>query len=271
MQQRQPTCAPTYAPTFAGMHPFSRVVGFARRQTWIRPLLALVLCAAALTSASPALADDVLEGTPVVRRNLQYRAGRQEIGALFGSSLGDLYVRNLLPGARYDFHITDWIAIGADVQVGIPVDTVTREQIQEKVSNQNDTFQMEASRIAVLAGGRVSVAPVTGKYMLLGSLPMHYDFHVNLSLGFASTPGIDTLGVGGKKAPSFSLAPGIGAGVRVFLTRVVAITVDLNDVFINRVLAVNRDSQPSTEGYMQHLVLTAGLSFFVPPELKRAD
>lgn len=257
--------------TFAGPPLFRRLLARLTQPVAARVLLALVMALAAGASASPACADDVLEGTPVVRRNLQYRAGRQEIGALFGSSLGDLYVRNLLPGARYDFHIADWISIGADVQVGIPVDTATRQQIQEKVAKQNDTFEMEASRIAVLAGGRVSVAPVTGKYMLLGSLPMHYDFHVNLSLGFASTPGIDTLGVGGKKAPSFSLAPGVGAGMRVFLTRVVAVTVDLNDVFINRVLAVNRDSQPSTEGYLQHLVLTAGLSFFVPPDLKRAD
>lgn len=232
---------------------------------------ALFLALVAALSAAPAWADDVLEGTPVVRRNLQYRAGRQEIGVLFGSSLGDMYVRNLLPGARYDFHLTDWLSIGADLQVGIPIDTATKIDIERKVTAKNDTFQMEASRIALLAGGRVSVAPVTGKYMLLSSLPMQYDFHVNLSLGVASTPGIDTVGVGGKKAPTFSLAPGIGGGVRVFLSRVLAITVDLNDVFINRVLAINDDSQPSSEGYLQHLVLNAGLSFFVPPDLKRAD
>lgn len=261
MQQRHPTSA--------GLR--RRPSAHLGRPGWARALLALVLGAAALLTAPVALADDVLEGTPVVRRNLQYRAGRQEIGALFGSSLGDLYVRNLLPGARYDYHIADWISVGADLQVGIPMETETRRQVEEKVTKNNDTFQMETSRIAVLASGRTSIAPVTGKYMLLGSLPMHYDFHVNLSLGFASTPGIDAVAVGGKKAPSFSLAPGVGAGVRVFLTRVVAVTVDLNDVFINRVMAVTRDGQPSTEAWVQHLVLTAGLSFFVPPDLKRAD
>ncbi len=236
-------------------------------------LLALavaLVCVAPLVVATPAQADDVLEGSPVVRRNTQYRAGRQEIGVLFGSTLGDPYVRNLLPGARYDLHLTDWLAVGADLAVGIPVDTAAAKTISTLVSKHNESFSMETSRVAALAGLRVSVAPLVGKFMLLDSLPMNYDFHVNLSVGLAWTPGIASSGQG-SPPPTFSLAPGVGGGGRLFLSRVLAITLDLNDVFIQRVLSVDRNNQPPGAAYMDHLVVMAGVSFFIPPELKRAD
>jgi hypothetical protein len=233
-------------------------------------LTALALLAVPLPFAAPAQADDVLEGSPVVRRNTQYRAGRQEIGVLFGSTLGDPYVRNMLPGARYDLHLTDWLAIGADLMVGIPLRTASADKIEKLVTQNNEAFTMEASRVAALAGLRVTVAPLIGKFMLLDSLPMNYDFHVNLSLGMAWTPGISSTGLG-TPPPSVSLAPGIGGGGRLFLSRVLAITLDLNDVFIKRVLSVNRNSQPPGAAYLDNLVVMAGVSFFIPPELKRAD
>ncbi len=206
----------------------------------------------------------------MVRRTTQYRGGRQELGGLFGMSLGDPYVRNLLPGVRYDVHVTDWWSIGADLLVGIPVRTSAANDIEQKVSKFNDTFTMEASRIALLAGLRTSIAPFTGKAMLLGSLPVQYDVHLNLSLGFASTPGIN-VAPGSAPPPSFSIAPGVGGGMRVFVSKSIAVTVDLNDVFINRVLSVNRNSQVPGAAFDHNLIATAGLSLFFPSDLRRAD
>ncbi|MBM4344853.1 MAG: hypothetical protein FJ100_15910 [Deltaproteobacteria bacterium] len=224
----------------------------------------------ALLHAVPAQADDVLEGTPVVRRNSLYRAGRQEIGVVFGTSLGDPFVRNLVPGAHYDAHLTDWLSIGADLLVGIGVDTGMKAEITTKVGKHNETFDMQTSRLALLAGGHASVAPMSGKFMLLASLPLHWDLHVNLGAGVASTPGI-TASSGGKAPPTFSVAPWVGGGGRIFLSRVLAVTADLNSWFISRTLSVDRNNQPPGAAFAGQLVFTAGVSFFVPPDLRRAE
>lgn len=224
----------------------------------------------ALLAAVPAQADDVLEGTPVVRRNSLYRAGRQEIGVVFGTSLGDPFVRNLLPGAHYDAHLTDWLAIGADLLVGIGLDTGMKTEVTTKVGKHNETFDMQTSRLALMAGGHASVAPMSGKFMLLASLPLHWDLHVNLGAGVASTPGI-TASSGGKAPPTFSVAPWVGGGWRIFLSRVLAVTADLNSWSISRTLSVDRNNQPPGAAFAGQLVFTAGVSFFVPPDLKRAE
>ena len=65
--------------------------------------LAVVCSAATVSLPVTAVAEEVLEDSPVVRRQLQYRASRHEIGGLVASTLGDIYVRNLLPGVRYDW------------------------------------------------------------------------------------------------------------------------------------------------------------------------
>lgn len=231
---------------------------------------AAVAAIAVLLGATAAYADDVLEGTAVVRRNSLYRAGRQEIGATFGMSLGDPYVRNLLPGARYDFHLTDWIALGAQLMVGVPIDTAMKAQIADKVSKHNETFTMETSRLGLIIGPQASVAPLSGKFMVLGFLPAQFDFHVNLGAGIASTPGIVTTAAG-SPPPSIGVAPWVGAGGRLFLSRVIALTVDLNNFFVKRTLSVDRNGQPPGAAYAGQLVFTGGVSFFVPPDLKRAD
>lgn len=243
----------------------------ARRPSLARALVSTcVALACTLIGIAPAAADDVLEGSPVVRRNTQYRAGRQEIGVLFGSTLGDPYVRNLLPGARYDLHLTDWLAVGADLLVGIPVRTAAANTIEKLVTSHNDSFAMEVSRIATVVDVHASVAPLIGKFMLLDSLPMNYDFHVNMSFGVAWTPGIESTGLGAPP-PTVSIAPGVGFGGRLFVTRVLAVTLDVSHVFINRVLSVDRNNQPPGPAYVDNLMVLGGVSFFVPPELRRAD
>lgn len=226
-----------------------------------------LVCLAVFTAMAPtaANADDVLANAPVVRRNLLFRQSRHEVAAVFGATLGDPYVRNLLPGVRYDFHLKDWLSVGADVMVGLPVDTVTTKTVEDKVTKTNESFVMEATHLRLMTGAHVSVAPLVGKFMAFGSLPVNFDFHANLFLGMASVSGTANI------APKTSLAPGIGGGVRVFVSRLMAITIDMNEVFVDRVLAADRNSKSPNPTFQDNLVITGGLSFFMPPDLDRAD
>jgi hypothetical protein len=225
-------------------------------------VVAAVLCSSLVPAAH---ADDVLEGSPVVRRNLQFRAGRHEVAGQIGLTLGDPYVRNVLPGVRYDLHWKDWLSFGAGLLVGVPIPTATADEIEVKVGATNESFVMEASRIAWMVDAHATVAPLVGKFIAFGFLPVTFDAHVTLAAGLPGIGGTENLPT--EFAPSF----GAGVGTRFFVSRVLAINVDLQDHFIKRTLAVDRNSKAATGSYAPNMMFLAGVGFFMPPEMTRAD
>lgn len=231
----------------------------------LRLLLPALVGGVGVAWTSPVRADDVLDGSPVVRRNMQYRAGRHELTGVFGASMADPYVRTILPGVRYDMHLRDWVAVGGEILIGLGTPSSAYETIERKVTVVNPNFVMEATNIRLLAAGHASLAPLVGKFVAFGSLPINFDAHINLSLGLASVAG--TPNIPAKQ----SVAPGIGGGIRVFLTTVLALTFDIDEVFVERSLAVNRDGKAPGVQFEGNTLFRAGLSFFVPPTLERAD
>jgi len=234
---------------------------------WARILLlAVALGLSAFAQEARAADDDVLADAPVVRRLLQHRAGRSELAVQFGSTIGDAYSRNLLPGVRYDQHLYDWLAVGAEIAAGIPVETETASHIGTIIKARvNDSFTMSASTLKFLGSAHVGVAPLTGKFVAFGALPLAFDVHLNLSFGVASVGGDPVV------ASGISLAPGVAGGVRLFLTRIVALNVDVGEIFIKRTLAVERNGKAPGAQYSGNTIATLGLSFFLPAQTQRAD
>jgi hypothetical protein len=228
----------------------------------------LLAVAAALCLLPPAVAaaDDVLEGSAVNRRVPHYRAGRHEVSGVLASTLGDPYVHTVLPGVRYDLHLFEWLAVGGHLQVGIPIRTAMSEEIEAKVMRSNENFAMEASSLLFLAGGQVSVAPLVGKMLLFEDVLLNFDVHLDLSLALA---GVTSNGTAIKNG--LSLAPGAGGGFRLFLTDVMALCVNLNEVFVDRTLSVNRDNKARGSTFQGSTVASVGFSFFMPPKLRRSE
>ena len=229
-----------------------------------RGLLTTLLLVTVAVPAS-AWADNVLAGAPVVRRALEYRAGRHEVAGQVGMTLGDPYTRNILPGVRYDWHLYDWLSLGGNLQVGIPVATAMSEEIGRLVSAKNDAFVMETSRIRFVAAGHVSVVPMSGKMVIFGG-QFNADLHLDFSAGVA---GIGSNG--DNLAGSASLIIGPGGGLRFFLSRVLALTVDYQQLFLKRSLSVNRDGKARGATFQGNSVVNVGLSFFMPPKLDRGN
>lgn len=231
-------------------------------------LLAATVALTALAEARPALADDVLENSPVLRRALLYRASRHEIGGFFNATLGDPFTRNLLPGVRYDFHLLEWLSIGADGMFGIATGTDAATQVTAKVRITNDQFVMEPSSIRYLMGGHVQASPLVGKFVAFGSLPIQFDLHATLFFGLAGLSGGPTIDAA---QGAFSIAPGVGGGFRLFISRAIAINVDLADVYMKRTLALTRFGKAPDPAFSGNMLFSAGVSVFLPPKLKRAD
>ncbi len=234
--------------------------------TVLRALLAVAVCVSSWVAAPAHADDDVLAGSPVVRRNLMYRAARHELAGVLGMTVGDPYVRNVLPGARYDYHLFDWLSVGGRLLVGIPVTTATYDEVDAKVTANNDTFAMEASSLRLLGMGHVSVSPLVGKMLAWSKVPIQFDVHVDLMAGFASVGS-----TGDALTTGAGLSLGAAGGLRVFISRVVAVTVDLQAVSTNRALSVNRDSKETGKKTRFNTITSVGVSFFMPPKLKRDE
>lgn len=217
-------------------------------------------------NVAAAESDDVLKNAPVVRRQLQYRAARHEVTGIFGLTLGDPFVRNFLPGARYDYHLFDWLGFGGRLQVGVPVQTATFAEVDTKVARSNETFEMEATNLQLLATAHVSVSPVVGKLLVFDSLPINFDVHFDLSAGIASVASS-----GDNIETGIGFAGGAGGGLRIFLSRVLALTFDLEGLLVDRALSVNRDSKMTGRKARFNTLASFGLSFFMPPKLRRAE
>ena len=125
---------------------------------------------------------------------------------------------------------------------------------------------MEATNLQLLATGHVSVSPVVGKLLAFDSLPINFDVHFDLSAGIASVASSgENIGAG------IGFAGGAGGGLRIFFSRVLALTVDLEALLVDRALSVNRDSKESGAKARFNKIVTFGISFFMPPKLKRAE
>ncbi|GEM_PF-3307418 len=243
-----------------------RQIPMLARCRWIAALVVMV--ATAFVVPTEARADeDVLENSPVVRRQLQYRESRHEVSGVVGLSLSDPFVRNVLPGIRYDYHTFDWLSIGARVLVGIPVQTAMFESVDEKVARSNETFVMEATSLRFAFLAHTSVSPVVGKLLAFDSLPINFDIHFDLIAGVVAvgSTGDNIEGTG------IQFTGGAGGGLRIFISKVLAFTADLQTLVIDRPMSVNRDSKAAGGKSRFNGLALVGLSFFMPPELTRAD
>src|SRR5271166_678513 len=89
----------------------------AMKRRSVRTVLASVAGACVLAAAGTTQAQEVqltgpLKGAPAVRNMRLYREGRFEIAPAVSFTLLDEYRRTIIAGARINYNIKDWIAIG---------------------------------------------------------------------------------------------------------------------------------------------------------------
>jgi opacity protein-like surface antigen len=87
------------------------------KRRFVTTVLAALAVGAAMSAAPAADAQELqltgpLKGAPAVRHLRLYRQGRFEIAPSVSFSLLDEYRRTILVGARLNYNITDWLAIG---------------------------------------------------------------------------------------------------------------------------------------------------------------
>jgi len=87
------------------------------KRRFVGAVLASVAAAGVLAWGQAANAQEIqltgpLKGAPAVRNMRMYREGRFELAPTASFTLLDEYRRTILVGARLNYNIKDWIAIG---------------------------------------------------------------------------------------------------------------------------------------------------------------
>lgn len=107
---------------------------------------AAVSTASASASAQEIQLTGPLAGAPAVRKLRLHREKRFEIAPSVSFTLLDQYERNIMPGAKLTYHITDWFGIGVWGAAGIQYTTNLSDELQDKAIDQRNCAANPAAK-----------------------------------------------------------------------------------------------------------------------------
>lgn len=198
-----------------------------------------------------------LAGAPAVRKQRLYRQGRLEIAPAVSFTLLDEYERLILVGARLNYNITDWLAIGGWGAYSLPtlkLKTDLAKRIQEvNAQRQADTgtgqpnvdhkltrinlgrdFTEQVGTIDWVAAPQLTLVPFRGKIGVFQSIYVDTDFYLfggpafigrteRADCGGTGEPDCGPAGNPGTEqfemAQSTTIAPTFGLGFQFYVSK----------------------------------------------------
>jgi len=179
------------------------------KRRFVRAILASVAAAVAITVAGVAGAQEIqltgpLKGAPAVRHLRLYREGRFEFSPAVSFSLLDEYRRTILVGAKLNYNIKDWIAIGVWGAAGVVNSTtdltdridVTAPRDQLTASNVNHSalpygqgstpakFADQTAKISYVIAPQITFVPFRGKLAIFNKIFVDTDLYLSGGVGF---------------------------------------------------------------------------------------
>jgi outer membrane beta-barrel protein len=235
-----------------------------------------------------------LEDAPAIRKRVELRETRFEIGAGLTSTITQDFYNTYMLGGRAAFHINDWLSIAAFgnfalansgtgfndrlVQV-LPPNTPMPLPRDPMAAQATGSMQ----QIKAIVGGQLEFTPFTGKYSLFGKLFAHYDFYILAGGGLMDVqPTNSAVCTGAMLQTStagqpqsycgvsgFKPGPQAGLGLHTFFNNWFALNVELRD-FVARLNPSGRDvngdgvANSSDSEWTSTFMVTANLMFFLP-------
>ncbi len=179
-----------------------------------------------------------LAGAPAVRHERLYRDGRFEIAPTVSFTLLDEYKRAILFGARAQYNITDWIAVGVWGAYGaVQIDTNLTEEINSTAPREAQTavnippapgnFDNQVAQIQWVAVPQLQLTPFRGKLAIFQKIFVNADAYLHGGLGFVGVKERGDCGATGQvsctAASSFALqsqlalSPTFGLGLNFYI------------------------------------------------------
>ena len=179
------------------------------KRRFVKALLAAIAGVGLLSSAGAARAQEIqltgpLKGAPATRHLRLYREGRFNLAPAVSFTLLDEYRRTILVGARLEYNITDWFAVGVWGAYGAvslttdltdridnlpaPRDALTANNLNHTGTDPNHfgiaPFANQAAKIQYVAAPQVTFTPFRGKLAIFNKIFVDADFYIAGGVGF---------------------------------------------------------------------------------------
>jgi outer membrane beta-barrel protein len=255
-------------------------------------LFASTVFASLVPSRAQAQHKSPLADAPAIRKRVELRDKRFEIGVGAGSTLNETFFHDIMVSAHLAFHITDWLAIGGVGLFGVKaLNTGFQDELTATLkppmamgdrapSAAEAMSAMNKPSMALL--GQIELTPFTGKFSLFGKLFAHYDFYIAPGVGILSLVKGSTgtaaaacrdkaLDVVTCTATGSQPAGSLAGGFNAFINDTVAITAEVRPVVSKDNPAgrdVNGDGHADKGDltWTAHWIGTLGVTVFLPPK-----
>jgi outer membrane beta-barrel protein len=158
-----------------------------------------------------------LAGAPSTHNLRLYRQGRFELAPTVSFTLLDEYRRTILVGAKLNYNITDWLAVGVwgaggvaslttdltdQIDANAPRDQLTATQVNHSqfpfgAAGQSASFADQTAKIQWMLVPQVTLVPFRGKLAVFNKIFVDTDFFVSLGAGFVGLQERNDCGGGG--------------------------------------------------------------------------
>jgi outer membrane beta-barrel protein len=247
----------------------------------------------ALPLAAQAQHKSPLADAPAIRKRLELRSTRFELGVGGATTVGQDFYHTVFVNVKLGFHITDWLSLGAFGGFALAnIDTGFKDSVVGSLPDNGDGTRAPTkgeatgtmNKIQQMLGAQLEVTPFTGKYSLFGKLFAHYDFYAFLGVGAlnyaATTSSAPTCSDNGAIAAppaqpppcaitGLKLGPTAGVGVHSFINQFLALNLELRDIIAPNNAAgrdVNGDRRVDTSDltYGNTIVAALNLVLYFP-------
>jgi len=174
---------------------------------FVKAFLAGIVALGVVSAAADLRAQEIqltgpLKGAPAVRHLRYYRQGRFEIAPAVSFTLLDEYRRTILTGARLEYNITDWLALGVWGAYGAistttdltdkidriaPRDALTATNVNHATTDPNNlgtrSFADQVSKIQYVAAPQITFTPFRGKLAIFNKIFVDSDFYIAGGVG----------------------------------------------------------------------------------------
>jgi len=194
-----------------------------------------------------------LADAPAIRKRLELRSTRLELGVGGATTIGQDFYHSVLINVKLGFHITDWMSLAAFGGFAVAnIDTGFKDNVVGSLSPGGDNTRAPSQGVATgsmnkiqqVLAAQLEVTPFTGKYSLFGKLFAHYDFYGFLGPGFinyaatdssvGSCPGNSTAAPSNQPAPcavtGLKIGLNAGVGIHSFINQFLALNFELRDI-----------------------------------------
>jgi len=238
---------------------------------WPVAFAAVALAAAIVPRSAVASEADAFENKiEPVSGDLYAKAGRFEITPTANISFNDPFYNKYLFGLKVGYHFSEFFSLHAFFSGGPSSPTGSTTICSANTtpacqSASNVQLYQLPGKIGMMGGVEVGFSPVYGKLNLVAEQALHFDVSLLGGADYVSfqkaLDATSAAAVPAGSTPPNATALGfhVGAGVRLFLARFMALRLELKDYFYSAEIGNQSKNQLQVQAMAE-----LGLSFFLP-------